>query len=164
MPFTSETARQYGGARPGAGRPTVGEALIKRTAEQIARKLIEKHLRPIIKNYVKRASGWTETRYTPEGKEYVIDAYDSAITRHAVDKIIPNEQITSAISVPITFQFVSFSSNQNTLQLPAEGLPGTVLAGDDPRKEETRPPDLAQAFRKRQNLPEFSSFSNVPRK
>lgn len=104
MPFTSETAKLHRG--PGGRKrkdpKQVQEA--KRMASEIAREYIEKHIDPVLSNYLKLAQGWKESRYTLSGFEYEVFRYDSRTTCHFIDKLIPDgnqAQDNKAITVNI---------------------------------------------------------------
>ncbi|MES2367577.1 MAG: hypothetical protein V4563_17005, partial [Pseudomonadota bacterium] len=65
----------------------------------------------------------------------------------------------------IIHQFIQFgASNQDPIQLPAEGLSGAVLGSDDTAEEKAGSDDMAPAKRQRQDSIEFRSFANVPGK
>src|SRR6476659_1767515 len=130
-----------GGKRPGAGRPSKG----KKAAAQIVREIIEGNAQRLATQYIKRA----------------LDKYGDRVLCHAIDKLLPDDQV--AAPPAIIHQFIQFSSHNNSAQLSAEGLSGAVLVGDDRAGQETSGNDLASPFRKRQDGIEFRSFTNVSR-
>jgi hypothetical protein len=161
MPFTSETAI-YGGKKPGAGRPK-GDP-VKKAAAQIARDFIERSVIPIMETYLGLAAGQVVKRITETGEETFELKVDPATTRHAIDKLLPNEQVT-AQPTTIIHQFIQFgASDPNTIQLHPEELPSPVLGGDDAGAKEAGGNDLAPEKRQGQNSVEFRSFANVPGK
>jgi len=156
MPFTSETAKQYGGAKPGAGRKPNKERQIKQQAADIARAFIEENVKPVLDNYLKLAKGYYETRYTALGTEYDVFVPDGATTRHFVNKILPDEQSQAQISP--TIQFVQFNiSNNDPPQLHAQTVPITILASDEQRDEKSVP-GVASQEREGQELVKFRNF------
>lgn len=78
-----------GGKREGAGRPNRGDAKAKKSAAEIARAYIEKHIDPVLKTYRKQAEGWVATRYSKSGVRYEEFCFDAATTRHYIDKVLP---------------------------------------------------------------------------
>jgi hypothetical protein len=130
-----------GGARPGSGRPSAEKLTLLQALE------IEEQ---------KRAARLAK-RY------YEMAEQDPATMRHVVDGKRPRnaaEQQPTAI----IHQFIQFSNNQNTLQLPTEELSGAVLGSDDSAAQEAGSDDLAPEKRQGQNGIEFRSFANVPGK
>jgi hypothetical protein len=81
MPFTTETARQYGGRRPGAGRKT-------KSAQDLIRETLEKNAQPLIEHYIKRSRK------------------SDKVLIHAIDKIAPDEQVQTP-TIAITFSHYS---------------------------------------------------------
>ncbi len=152
MPFTSETAI-YGGAKPGAGRKK-GDP-VKKAAAQIAREFIERSVIPIMETYLGLAAGQVVKRVSETGEESFELKVDPATTRHAIDK----EQVT-AQPTAIIHQFIQFTNNQNTAQLPTEAVSTPILVGDG-RGQEEGGEGMASPFGERQNGLEFHSFTNV---
>ena len=130
-----------GGKRPGAGRPSKG----KKAAAQIVREIIEGNAQRLATQYIKRA----------------LDKYGDRVLCHAIDKLLPDNQV--AAPPAIIHQFIQFSSHNNSAQLSAEGLSGAILVGDDRAGQEAGGDDLAPAIGKRSNGIEFRSFTNVSR-
>lgn len=130
-----------GGKRPGAGRPSKG----KKAAAQIVREIIEGNAQRLATQYIKRA----------------LDKYGDRVLCHAIDKLLPDNQV--AAPPAIIHQFIQFSSNQNTLQLPAEAVSAPVLVSDE-RGQDTGSEGVASEERQGQNGLEFHSFTNVSRK
>jgi hypothetical protein len=162
MPFTSETAI-YGGKKPGAGRPK-GDP-VKKAAAQIAREYIEQHIQPLMETYVGLAAGQIVKRISEAGEESFELKVDPATTRHAIDKLLPDDHNATTQPTAIIHQFIQFgASDPNTIQLSAEGLSSPVLGGDDAAAQEAGGDDLAPAKRQGQDSIEFSSFANVPGK
>jgi len=114
MPFTSETARKYGGNRGGGRRPKK-VVDIQKAASEIAREFIESNVRAVLDTYLGLASG--------TGKFGI----DPPTTRHFVDKLIPEidgkeNQRPIAIQVIVEGQDVSIKS---------QGSGGEILVGSD---------------------------------
>ena len=90
---------------------------------------------------------------------------DAATIRHAIDKLLPDEQPATIQPTAVSFQFVQFgSSNQNPLQLSATTVSAPVLVSDERGGEEPGREGLASSQREGQDGPQFHSFSNVPAK
>lgn len=164
MPFQTGNKLSPGGKKGNkGGRPSKSKKEIARAAAEIARDYIEQHIQPVLNNYLKLAKGWDEKRYTALGNEYEEFRYDGATTRHFVDKLLPTVKGDDGSPPAVTYNFIQF--NHNPAQLSSQGLPVTVLAGDDGREaEEAGGESLAPAQRERQDGFEFHSFSNVSRK
>lgn len=160
MPFQKGHKLAKGGKREGAGRPKARDIEVREEAAKVARRYIEAHVDPVLQNYLKLAKGWQETRFTLSGDSYEIFKYDGQTTRHFIDKILPDEQRT--IPGPAVIQFVQFN-NSNSVQLPAEGLPVTVL-DQDGAGVQAGGDDLASQIRQGQNGIEFCNYANVPGK
>src|SRR5688500_11069962 len=120
MPFTSETAKRFRG--PG-GRKRVDP--IKKAAAIIAREYIEAHVQPVLDTYLGPAAGQIVTRETDDGKQEFELRVDPATTRHAIDKILPDEQTEATRAIQIAF--VQFN-NHNSAQLQAAHVSTAVLA------------------------------------
>lgn len=134
MPFTKENAALLRGT---GGRPKREVSEAKRTAQQIVREILESKAEAIVRQYTKRTLGKNADR----------------ILCHAIDKLLPNEQIATPTTQ--TINFIQF--NNNPTQLPSEGLPITVLASDEPGEEE-RGDGVAQEKRQGQNGVKFRNF------
>ena len=89
---------------------------------------------------------------------------DAATIRHAIDKLLPDEQPATIQPTAVSFQFVQFTSHNNTLQLPSTPVPATVLVGDDGRQEEPGREGMASEIGEGQDGLKFHSFTNVPAK
>ena len=89
---------------------------------------------------------------------------DAATIRHAIDKLLPDEQPATIQPTAVSFQFVQFTSNNNTLQLPAAPVSAPVLVGDDRRQEEPGREGMTSEERQGQDGLKFHSFTNVPTK
>lgn len=74
MPFQPGHKLAKGGKRPGAGRPRLEAAEIKKTAAELARAYLDKHGARVMETYIQLAT----------------KGLDPATTRHAVDKLIPD--------------------------------------------------------------------------
>src|SRR6476469_4892142 len=110
MPFQKGHKLAKGGARPYSGRPTNDEKQELLTLAQA------------IEREGQRRAARLAHRY------YEMAEQDPATMRHVVDGTrVRNAEQPAAI----IHQFIQFSNNQNTLQLPAEGLSSTVLGSDD---------------------------------
>lgn len=131
-----------GGKRPGAGRPSKG----KKAASQIVREIIEGNAQRLATQYIKRA----------------LDKYGDRVLCHAIDKLLPDEQI-AAQPTTIIHQFIKFTSHNDSAQLPTEGLSSAILVSNDRTGLETGGNDLASPQRQRQDSVEFRSFANVSR-
>ena len=130
-----------GGRREGAGRPSKEKLTLLQALE------IEEERRAARLAY----------RYYEMAEE------DPATMRHVVDGKRPRNAEQQQPGT-IIHQFIQFSSHNNSAQLPAEGLSGAVLVGDDRAALEAGSDDLAPAERQGQDGIEFRSFANVPRK
>jgi len=136
----------YGGYHENAGRPTNDEVEERLTLLEALEREEQKRAARLARRY------------------YEMAEQDPATMRHVVDGKRPrngDQQQPTAI----IHQFIQFNSNHsNTLQLPAEGLPGAVLGGDDAGAKEAGGDDLAPEIRQGQDSIEFRSFANVPGK
>jgi len=132
----------FGGKREGAGRPSAKELRETIKACDKARRRLEENVDKIMGSYLR----------------FVHD--DPATARHAVDKILPDEQFQPIIDAP-SIHFIQF--NHNPTQLSAEGLSGAVLVSNGNGHQE-RGEGVASEERQGQNRPEFHSFAHVSRK
>jgi len=133
-----------GGKREGAGRPTNDEKEELLTLAQAIEREKQRRAKQIAKRYFDMADE------------------DPATMRHVIDG---ERQQNGAQPVPIIHQFIQFNTNHsNSLQLPAEGLPGPVLGSDDAGAQAPGGDDLAPEIRQGQDSIEFRSFANVPGK
>jgi hypothetical protein len=87
MPF--KKGNPYGGKRPGAGRPTKEKQEIKKQAAEIAKEFIETHVQKFLDSYLRLSTG-----------KFI----DPATVRHAIDKILPDEQMEHNQPIEIVFQ------------------------------------------------------------
>ena len=153
MPF--QKGNTYGGKRLKAGRPSKIKQEIKKAAAEIAREYIETNMEPVLSNYLKLAKGYYDTRYTESGFEYEVFISDGPTTRHFIDKLLPDEQTDQ--TRPIQIQFVQYN---NSVQLHAEGLPVTVLAGNG-NGHQASVSGVASEKREGQDMLEFHDFEDV---
>lgn len=135
-----------GGPRPNSGRPSTKQLKEIARAATNARLKLEKSLADIESAYVSMA----------------LDKLHERSTIHAMEnyvKPVSHDYQPAAI----IHQFIQFSSNQNTLQLPATAVPVAVLdsdvGGQDTGGEGVAPPQ-----RQGQDGLEFHSFTNVSTK
>lgn len=140
MPFTSETARKYGGRKPGAGRKPKAVVEAEKTARQLVRDCLEKNAEELAGHYMRRAFGKNADR----------------VLCHAIDKILPDEQVN--IPPAITINFVRFD---NTVQLHAAPVSSPVLAGNG-RGHQAGDQGLASSERQGQDGLKFLDFKDVP--
>lgn len=143
MPFQPGHTLSPGG-KPGGngGRPSYKELKETIKACDKARARLERDVDKIMGSYLRFV-----------GK-------DPATARHAVDKLLPDEQIQPIINAP-SISFIQF--NRNPAQLSAEGLPAAVLDQDGAGMQ-AGGEGVAQAQRQGQNGLEFHGFANVPGK
>ena len=99
MPFEKGNQFGKGGKRsPVGGRPSKVQQEIKRTAAEIARDYIEKHIDPLLETYIALAVGKVVQRLTPEGKkEFVLDV-NPRVLIDAVGKFLPPAKQTFGIA------------------------------------------------------------------
>ena len=134
-----------GGPRPNSGRKTKEEVDAKRRAAELFERCLTSEAERLGAHFVRRA--------------YKSDR----VLIKAADILLPDEQAQQPTA--IIHQFIQFNANHsNTLQLPAEGLPGPVLGSDDAGAKAPGGDDLAPAQRQGQDSIEFRSFANVPGK
>jgi len=142
-PFEKGNKLAKGGYRPGAGRPSNEE---KRELLTLAQAIEQEGLR--------RAARLAK-RY------YEMAEADPPTMRHVVDGTRLNNGQQQPIST--TYQFIQFNNNQNSVQLPAEGIPTPLLVSDGGGQEESSEV-LASPVGQGQDRLEFHSFANVPAK
>jgi len=121
MPFTHESARQYGGAKPGAGRKPKRELQIKKAAAVIAREFIEQNIQPVLDTYLGLAAGKVVERNTKKGKQVFRLLVDPPTTRHVIDKLLP-EIKPDANTRPIAIQIVHESAKDVTVESQGNGV------------------------------------------
>lgn len=156
MPFTSETAKLHRGPGGRKRKDPKEVAQVKKMAADLAREYIETHVDPVLQNWGKLAEGWMQKCFTDEGHEYEEFRYDSATTRHFVDKILPNE--TFDTQRPLVINFVKFD---HTVQLQAAGVSATVLAGNG-KGHQAIGQGVASPERQGQDGLKFLDFEDVP--
>lgn len=132
-----------GGKRKGAGRKSAKElkAILKAVNKAQARLVDSVSL--------------IEARYV----HMAVDGKHERTTIHAMEnyiKPVSHEQQPTAI----IHQFIQFSNNQNTVQLPAEGVSAPILVSDG-RGQEEGGEVLAQEIRQGHDGLEFHSFTHV---
>jgi hypothetical protein len=125
---------QGGRRNPPGGRPTREQAEIKKEAAeikkeaaQIAKEFIETHVQGFLDSYLDLGTGKVIEQKNKAGKTVKVKFIpaDPATVRHAIDKILPDEQMESPPVYQINFlQFVSGLSQPLPIaQKPGEGLP-----------------------------------------
>jgi len=133
-----------GGKREGAGRPTNDEAEERLTLLEALEREEQKRAARLAKRY------------------YEMAEQDPATMRHVVDGKRPRNAAEQQPTAVI-HQFIQFSSNQNTLQLPAEAVSAPVLVSDERGQEESSEV-LAQEIGQGQDGSKFHYFAHVSRK
>jgi hypothetical protein len=107
MPFKKgERLPNQGGKREGAGRPSKEQREIKKAAAEIAKEFIETHVQGFLDSYLDLGTGKVIEQKNKAGKTVKVKFIpaDPATVRHAIDKILPDEQMESAQQPrPITF-------------------------------------------------------------
>jgi len=93
--------------RRAGGRPTKEHQEIKKAAAEIAREFIETHVQKFLDSHLRLSTG-----------KFI----DPATVRHAIDKILPDEQMEAAQPIQITF--LRFDNNPS--QLPAKDVQVTI--------------------------------------
>jgi len=144
MPFQKGHKLAKGGAREGAGRPTKEEVEERLTLLEALEREEQKRAARLAKRY------------------YEMAEQDPATMRHVVDGKRPRNAAEQQPTAVI-HQFIQFSNNQNTLQLPAEAVSAPVLVSDERGQDEGREV-LASEERQGHDGLEFHSFTNVSRK
>jgi hypothetical protein len=109
-----------GGKRPGAGRPTKEKQEIKKQAAEVAREFIETHVQKFLDSYLDLAAGKVVERLDKDGNVVKLVMLDPATVRHAIDKILPDEQMEHTQPIEIVFQDFARPSK------PITGLEGYV--------------------------------------
>jgi len=144
MPFQKGHKLAKGGAREGAGRPTKEEVEERLTLLEALEREEQKRAARLAKRY------------------YEMAEQDPATMRHVVDGKRPRNAAEQQ-PIAVIHQFIQFSNNQNTLQLPAEAVSAPVLDSDE-RRQEAGSEVLASPVGERQDGLEFHHFTNVRRK
>src|SRR5215475_13939410 len=100
------------------GRPTNQQKEIKKAAREIAREYIEKNVQPILETYLGLAAGKVVKRIAEDGAKSFELSVDPPTTRHAIDKLLPDEQMESPQQIKIEFlQFADVGPQPKTLSL-----------------------------------------------
>jgi hypothetical protein len=117
MRFQKGNKFSKGGIRGNkGGRPSKEQQEIKKAAAEIAREFIETHVQKFLDSYLRLSTG-----------KFI----DPVTVRHAIDKILPDEQMEAAQPIQITF--LRFGNNPP--QLPAKEIPVTI---EQPVPQENR--------------------------
>src|SRR5262245_17186987 len=118
MRFQKGNKFSKGGTRGNkGGRPSKEQQEIKKAAAEIAREFIETHVQKFLDSYLRLSTG-----------KFI----DPATVRHAIDKILPDEQMEAA--QPIKINFLNFAD--------VHPQPETVsLDLKRPRPQENRLPE-----------------------
>src|SRR5215510_13897581 len=103
------------------GRPSKEQQEIKKAAAEIAREFIEKNVQPILETYLGLAAGKVVKRIAEDGAKSFELSVDPPTTRHAIDKLLPDEQMESAQQIKIEFlQFADVGPQPKTVSLDLE--------------------------------------------
>jgi hypothetical protein len=130
MKFQKGNKAAKGGRRnPPGGRPTKEQQEIKKEAAQIAKEFIETHVQGFLDSYLDLGTGKVIERLDKDGNVVKLVMLDPATVRHAIDKILPDEQMQYAQPLEIIFQDFARAAPS---QQPAEEL--AALTGYDPRR------------------------------
>jgi len=141
--FQPDNKLAKGGKREGAGRKSAKELKEITRAANNARRRLEDSLAQIEETYVYMA----------------VDGQHERSTLHAMENYVkPVSHDSQPIS--INYQFVQFTNNQNSSQLPTEAVSTAILVSDE-RGQETSGEMLAQEIGKRYDGLEFHHFTNV---
>jgi hypothetical protein len=118
MKFQKGNKFAKGGRRnPPGGRPTKKQQEIKKAAAEIAKEFIETHVQRFLDSYLDLGTGKVIERLDKDGNVVKLVMLDPATVRHAIDKILPDEQMQHPQPLQIMFQDFARPS-----QLPAEEL------------------------------------------
>jgi hypothetical protein len=131
MKFQKANKLAKGGKRnPPGGRPTKEQQEIKKEAAQIAKEFIETHVQGFLDSYLDLGTGKVIERLDKDGNVVELVMLDPATVRHAIDKILPDEQMQYAQPLEIIFQDFARAAPS---QLPPKDIPITVSrnAGSD---------------------------------
>ena len=103
------------------GRPSKEQQEIKKAAAEIAREYIEKNVQPILETYLGLAAGKVVKRIAEDGAKTFELSVDPPTTRHAIDKLLPDEQMESPQQIKIEFlQFADVGPQPKALSLNLE--------------------------------------------
>jgi hypothetical protein len=156
MKFQTGNKLAKGGKRnPPGGRPTKEQQEIKKEAAQIAREFFETHVQGFLDSYLDLGTGKVIERLDKDGNIVKLVMLDPATVRHAIDKILPDEQME--LTRPMVVQFLQFARNHNPAQLPAEELPAPILVGSNGNEDEAGRQGAAPTLK-------FHDFSNGKRR
>jgi hypothetical protein len=156
---------QGGRRNPPGGRPTKEQQEIKKQAAEIAeeskkqaaeiaREFIDTHVQQFLDSYLNLGTGKVIERLDKDGNVVKLVMLDPATVRHAIDKILPDEQME--LTRPMVVQFLQFARNHDPAQLPADELPAPILVGNGNGDQAGRQ-GVAPTLR-------FHDFSTVPDK
>jgi hypothetical protein len=124
MKFQKANKLAKGGKRnPPGGRPTKEQQEIKKEAAQIAKEFIEIHVQGFLDSYLDLGTGKVIERLDKDGNVVKLVMLDPATVRHAIDKILPDEQMQHAQPLEIIFQDFARAAPS---QLPPKDIPITV--------------------------------------
>ena len=104
MRFQKGNRFSKGGTRGNkGGRPSKEQQEIKKAAAEIAREFIETHVQKFVASYLRLSTG-----------KFI----DPATVRHAIDKILPDEQMEAPQQIKIEFlQFADVGPQPKTVSL-----------------------------------------------
>jgi hypothetical protein len=140
MKFEKGNKLAKGGKRnPPGGRPTKEQQEIKKEAATIAKEFIETHVQGFLDSYLDLGTGKVIERLDKDGNVVKLVMIDPATVRHAIDKILPDEEMQHAQSLEIIFQDFARAAPS---QLPPKDIPITVSrnAGGDQKSKEYAAP------------------------
>jgi hypothetical protein len=144
MKFEKGNKLAKGGKRnPPGGRPTKEQQEIKKEAAQLAREFIETHVQKFLDSYLDLGTGKVIERLDKDGKVVKLVMLDPATVRHAIDKILPDDQME--LTRPLVVQFLDFArvhrdtaqrgcmplTKENALPPPIVGNGNGHQAGDE---------------------------------
>jgi hypothetical protein len=132
---------QGGRRNPPGGRPTKEQQEIKKQAAeiaeeskkqaaQIAKEFIDTHVQQFLDSYLGLGTGKVIERKCKDGKVVKLVMLDPATVRHAIDKILPDDQME--LMRPMVVQFLQFARNHNPPQLPTDEQRDTGMASQVP--------------------------------
>ena len=146
MPFEKGNNLGIGGAKPGAGRPSKSELIIRKTAAEKVKQILERKASILAKHYLTRALGEQGDR----------------VLCHAIDKLLPPVKNDSTDQSPRPAVFVQF--NNYPSQLPTQTVSATVLADDGNGQDKECGDGVASKIGQGQDGLKFLDFKDVPRK
>src|SRR5215813_12227060 len=119
MKFEKGNRAAKGGRRGNkGGRPSKEQQEIKKAAAEIAREYIEKNVQPILETYLGLAAGKVVKRIAEDGAKTFELSVDPPTTRHAIDKLLPDEQMESPQQINVEFlQFADVGPQPKTVSL-----------------------------------------------